>query len=277
MKRRFIQCDVFSDQPLRGNGLAVVLDGEGVSDAQMQRFAIWTQQAETTFLLPPTDPAADYRVRIFSATREMPFAGHPTLGSAAAWLHAGGVPQQAGRVVQECLIGLVEIDLSAEVPAFVAPPTEVQPMPDAEKARICGALGIGLNEVLSAVTLDNGVRRNLLELATAARVLCLDARAVSLPQFEGVSVMGRHDPRGGADYETRNLTPASLQSEDPITGSMNAAIAVWLQREGRLARDIVISQGTNLGCAGRVFVRPRGAQVMIGGHTTIVIEGSVQI
>ena len=277
MKRRFVQCDVFSDVALRGNGLAVVLDGDGLSDDQMQRFAIWTRQAETSFVQTSEDVSADYRLRIFSATREMPFAGHPTLGSAAAWLHAGGVPKQAGRVMQDCMIGLVEIDLDGPVPAFVAPFTQVTPMPEAERARICAALGIERGEVRSSVQLDNGVLRNLLELESAARVLSLDAATVSLPAFQGVSLMGAHAEGAGADFETRNLTPASLMEEDPITGSMNAAIAVWLQREGRLDRDIVIAQGTAMGCEGRVFVRQRDGDVMIGGQSTIVIEGVVDL
>lgn len=277
MRRRFIQCDVFSDEALKGNGLAVVVDGDGLSDAQMQSFAVWTNQAETTFLLPPRAGAADYRVRIFSPKREMPFAGHPTLGSAAAWQHAGGVARDATRIIQECEIGLVEIDCTGAVPAFVAPQTEISQMDPDECARICDALGIGDQEVLAAVTLDNGVLRNLLEVKDATRVLALDAGAVSLPEFAGVSVMGRYPAGAVADYETRNLTPASLMVEDPVTGSMNAAIAVWLKAQGRLEQDVVIAQGSAMGRKGRVFVTRRGGDVLIGGQTTIVIKGSVEI
>ncbi len=277
MVRRFVQCDVFSDVALKGNGLAVVLDGAGLSDAQMQDFAVWTNQAETTFIVPPVDRAADYGVRIFSPTHEMPFAGHPTLGSCAAWLQGGGVPRAPGRVVQECGIGLVEIDLSGTVPAFVAPPTAITPMDAAERLRICGALGIRAAEVLAAVTLDNGVLRHVIELPDAERVLSLDAAAVSLPAFAGVSVIGRYPAGQTAAFETRNLTPASLMAEDPITGSMNAAIAVWLKAEGRLETDIVIAQGTAMGRLGRVHVARRGADVMIGGQTVIVIEGTVHL
>jgi PhzF family phenazine biosynthesis protein len=277
MKRRFIQCDVFSDQPLKGNGLAVVLDGEGLSVAQMQAFAQWTQQAETTFLLPPSDKRADYKVRIFSATREMPFAGHPTLGSAAAWLHAGGLPQQKSRVVQDCAIGLVEIDLSGSAPAFVAPPSQISEMAKAEKARICAALGIDPSDVLASVTLDNGAERQLLELKTAVAVLALDANAVSLPVFQGVSVIGRHPDGAEAAYEVRNLTPASLMPEDAVTGSLIAAVGVWLAQTGRLQSDLIIAQGTAMGCAGCAFVSRRGADVMIGGHVCMVIEGEVDI
>lgn len=277
MKRRFIQCDVFSDQALRGNGLAVVLDGEGLSAVDMLRFAAWTHQAETTFVLPPKDPRADYAVRIFSPMREMDFAGHPTLGSCAAWLHAGGKAVDPAHVLQECKIGLVEIDHQGTVPAFVAPPTDISKIPPQELARICTALGIAPHEVVASARLYNGTLRHVIELPDAARVLSLDAAAVSLPDFEGVSVMARASQGADTDYETRNLTPASLMAEDPITGSMNAAIAVWLKTLGRLRSDIVIAQGTALGCLGRVIVSRRGADVLIGGHTTIVIEGMVDL
>jgi len=277
MKRRFMQCDVFSDQPFMGNGLAVVLEGAGLSDAQMLGFARWTQMAETTFLLPPTVAGADYKVRIFSATREMPFAGHPTLGSAAAWLHAGGRPQHSGCVVQECAIGLVEIDQSGVAPAFVAPPTITRPMEPAECARICAALGLALDEVRASVTLENGVTRQVLELAGAARVLSLDPNAVSLPAFQGVSVLGAHPDGAEADFEVRNLTPASLMPEDAVTGSLIAALAVWLHDTGRMRRDIVMAQGTAMGRKGRAYLSQRAGDVMIGGRCRVVIDGTVDI
>jgi PhzF family phenazine biosynthesis protein len=275
--RRYLQVDVFSDTILKGNGLAVVIDGQGLSEQQMQEFSIWTQQAETTFLLPPRK-GADYRVRIFSATGEMRFAGHPTLGSCAAWLYAGGVPQQAGRVIQDCGVGLVEIDLTGAAPAFVAPPTGITEMNVKDREAICGALGIATKEVVNAVRLDNGVVRNLIELSTASRVLSLDATAVSKPAFDGVSVIGAHPPDSDATYEIRNLTPASLAAEDPVTGSLIAAAACWLRERGRLTRPIVMAQGTAMGREGRAFVTLReNADVMIGGHTAIVIDGHVNL
>lgn len=276
MLRRFIQCDVFSDKALKGNGLAVVLDGEGLSEAKMQEFAIWTAQAETTFLLPPQS-GGDYRVRIFSATGEMQFAGHPTLGSAAAWLHAGGVPQRAGRMVQECAIGKVEIDLTGVAPAFLAPPTRIAPMRPEVLSTICGALGIDADEVINAVRLDNGVVRNLIELAHASRILSLDATAVRKPAFEGVSVLGAYPAGSPVDYEVRNLTPASGAIEDPVTGSLIAATAYWLRKVGRLDRPCVMAQGTAIDREGRAFITPRAGDILIGGHTTIVIEGCVTL
>lgn len=275
--RRYLQVDVFSDKILKGNGLAVVVDGHGLSDQQMQEFAIWTQQAETTFLLPPRE-GADYRVRIFSATGEMRFAGHPTLGSCAAWLHAGGVPHQTGRVIQDCGVGLVEIDLTGIAPAFVAPPTEITEMDKMDRSAICDALDIADGEVLSAVHLDNGVTRNLIELSSAARVLSLNATAVSKPAFDGVSVIGAHPSNSDAMYEIRNLTPASLAAEDPVTGSLIAAAACWLRHEGRLAEPFIMAQGTAMGREGRAFVSLReNGDVMIGGHAAIVIDGHVHL
>lgn len=277
MQRRYIQCDVFSGAAFKGNGLAVVLDSAGLSTRQMQDFAAWTQQAETTFLFPPTDPKADYAVRIFSATGEMRFAGHPTLGSAAAWLHAGGVPQSADEIVQECAIGLVPIDRTGRWPAFVAPPTEISPMDGDERARICQALGIDCQTVRFSVCLDNGALRQVIELPSAAQVLALDATAVSLPAFRGVSVLGAHPSGADADYEVRNLSPASLMPEDAVTGSLIAAIGVWLHREGRLGEGVVMAQGTAMGRAGRAMVTPRDSDVLIGGQTRIVIEGTVEM
>jgi PhzF family phenazine biosynthesis protein len=275
--RRYLQVDVFSDKILKGNGLAVVIDGYRLSEQQMQEFAIWTQQAETTFLLPPRE-GADYRVRIFSATGEMRFAGHPTLGSCAAWLYAGGVPQQAGRVIQDCGVGLVEIDLTGTAPAFVAPSTKIAEMDEKDRNAICYALGITDGEVLSAVRLDNGVVRNLIELSSAARVLSLDATAVSKPAFDGVSVIGAHSRNNEITYEIRNLTPASLAVEDPVTGSLIAATACWLLHEGRLTEPLVMAQGTAMGREGRAFVTLReNGDVMIGGHVAIVIDGHVNL
>ena len=175
-ERRFVQCDVFSPTPTRGNGLAVVVDGDGLSDAEMQAFAAWTNLAETTFLSPPQDPRADYRVRIFTTVREMPFAGHPTLGSCAAWLHAGGKPRERDRVCQECAIGLVAIDVAEPTRfAFTAPPTEIRPLAGAELERIAAALEIPAAVIVAGAELDNGPVFQALQLADAGAVLALDA------------------------------------------------------------------------------------------------------
>lgn len=275
--RRFIQCDVFSTDQMGGNPLAVVVEAEGLSDDQMQRFANWTNLAETTFLLPPRDPGADYRVRIFTPRREMKFAGHPTLGSCAAWLATGGTPRVAGKVVQECAIGLVNIDTSGDEPAFVAPGTRISPMAPAEQERYRLALGLSKDDVISAICLDNGPQWNVLELRDARTVLAIDAARVQWPEYAGLSVIGAHPSGHACAYETRNLAPSSGMSEDPITGSLNAALACWLRDRGSIADGIVISQGTCLGRTGRVSVRPSGRDLLIGGHVNILIDGHLAL
>ena len=275
-KRRFIQCDVFTSTPTKGNGLAVVVDGEGLSDAQMQDFAAWTNLAETTFLLPPTEPTADYKVKIFTPAREMLFAGHPTLGSCAAWLHCGGTARQEGVVRQECGVGVVEIDVSGDLPAFVAPPTAVEPLPDADLRAIVAALDINSNAVVRTAKLDNGPVWQVLELASAREVLAVDSAAVRWPTFQSIGLIGPHPEGSECQYEVRMLAPSSGMSEDPITGSLNAAIACWMADGGRLQQDLVIAQGTKIDRHGRIYVKPdpnvRG-RILIGGQTQILIKG----
>jgi PhzF family phenazine biosynthesis protein len=277
MKRRFIQCDVFTAVPGRGNGLAVVVDAEGLSDTQMQAFAAWTNLAETTFLLPPSDGTADYKVRIFTPAREMPFAGHPTLGSCAAWLRTGGVPARKGIVRQECGVGIVEIDTSGTVPAFVAPPTAVEPLPAESLQAITDALAIDPGRILRTAKLDNGAERQVLELKSAADVLAVDSSKVRWPAFKSIGLIGAHPKGAECDYEVRMLAPSSGMSEDPITGSLNAAIACWMQGEGRLPSEIVVAQGTVIGRLGRVYIRPLDGKVLIGGETQIMIEGTLEL
>ncbi|MEL6681150.1 MAG: PhzF family phenazine biosynthesis protein [Pseudomonadota bacterium] len=276
-KRRFIQCDVFSAKPLKGNGLAVVVDGDGLSTSQMQQFAAWTNLAETTFLQTPEEPTADYAVRIFTPGREMPFAGHPTLGSCAAWLHSGGVPREAGIVRQQCQIGVVEIDMSGAIPAFVAPPTQIAPLDQADITRLTMALDLSPGQIIGAARLDNGPVWQVLELQSAADVLAIDANRVSWPEFVALGVFGPYPEGGDVDFEVRNLAPSSGMSEDPITGSLNAAIAQWLAANGRLEKKIVMSQGTKIGREGRVYVTADADQIKIGGQVQIVIEGTVDL
>lgn len=275
-QRRFVQCDVFTSQPTRGNGLAVVLDGDGLTDEQMQTFAAWTNLAETTFLFPPTDPTADYKVRIFTPGREMPFAGHPTLGSCAAWRNAGGTPAHNGVVRQECAVGIVEIDISREVPAFVAPPTAIEPLPAEQISAISEALDIAPTSLVRTTRLDNGPVWQVFELASARDVLALDSSKVSWPDFKAIGLIGPHPAGSECDYEVRSVAPSSGMSEDPITGSLNSALACWMHAEGRLNGNIVIAQGTNIGRHGRVYVTPDpdvNGRILIGGETRILIEG----
>ena len=277
--RRFIQCDVFTPTPTRGNALAVVVDGEGLDITAMQTFAAWTNLAETTFILPPTEPEADYRLRIFTPTREMPFAGHPTLGSCAAWLHCGGQPKQAGLVRQECGVGIVEIDISdGELPAFVAPPTQIRPMQRENFEAITAVLEIPREQVLYSAELDNGPVWQAFQLVSAEAVLVLDSSRVRWPEYKSIGFIGAHAEGGECDYEVRMLAPSSGMSEDPITGSLNSALAHWLQAGGRLPQAVTVAQGTCIERHGRVSIRPvDSTAVMIGGQTHILIEGSVTL
>ncbi len=277
LERRFIQCDVFSPTPTRGNGLAVVVDGDGLDDAEMQAFAAWTNLVETTFLLPPDDASADYRVRIFSTRTEMRFAGHPTLGSCAAWLHAGGNPREPGIVRQQCNIGLVEIDISDSArPAFTAPPTAIRPADDEVVQRLAEVLDLAPESVVAAAELDNGPVFQVLELADAAAVLAADSARVLYPAFSRIGLFGRHTAGGECDYESRLLAPMNGMSEDPITGSLNSALAHWLQARDLLERPLVIAQGTQIGRHGRVYVEPKpDGNIAIGGQTHILIDGTV--
>ena len=277
--RRFVQCDVFSPIPTQGNGLAVVVDAVGLSDEQMQKFAAWTNLAETTFLLPPADPTADYRVRIFTPMREMLFAGHPTLGSCATWLHSGGVPKKVGLVRQECGIGIVDVDISqVGVLAFAAPPTTIKEMSPAKREAIIAALTIPPDTIRHTAELCNGPTWQFFELTTAEQVLALDASKVRWPEFLGIGFIAAHAAGSECGYEVRMLAPSSGMSEDPITGSLNAAIAKWMQSQGRLASPYLAAQGTSIGRVGRVTVRPDASgTAWIGGQVHILIDGQLNL
>jgi PhzF family phenazine biosynthesis protein len=275
--RRFIQVDVFSPIPTQGNGLAVVVDAEGLEDRQLQGFAAWTNLAETTFLLPPDDPTADYRVRIFTPSQELPFAGHPTLGSCAAWLHVGSEPWEPGTVRQECGIGIVDIDVAGGGLAFVAPSTTIEPLEVSQLRAITEALGIDPGVIVRSARLDNGPVFPAIHLTSAEDVLALDSSRVRWPTFDAIGFIGPHPTGSECDYEVRLLAPSSGMSEDPITGSLNAALAFWLREAGLLEEPLTISQGTAIGRHGRVYIRPSEDRILIGGNTNILIEGTVSL
>lgn len=278
MERRFIQCDVFSATPTKGNALAVVVDGDGLSDETMQRFARWTNLAETTFLMKPEVPEADYKVRIFTPAREMPFAGHPTLGSCMVWLEAGGIPRDKNLIRQQCQIGIIEIDLSAGMPAFAAPPTKIAPMEPTENMRIRKQLGLRPDQIVNAVELSNGPVWQLFELRSAAEVLEVDSSKVKWPEFKAIGLLGKANGDTNVDYEVRMLAPSSGMSEDPITGSLNAAIAKWLLSINRLTENIIVSQGTSIQREGRVSIRPdKNGTVWIGGDVHMIVEGVARL
>jgi PhzF family phenazine biosynthesis protein len=280
--RRFHQLDVFTAVPLRGNPLAVVHDAEGLDDATMAAFARWTHLSETTFLLPPTDPAADYRVRIFTPGGELPFAGHPTLGSCHAWLAAGGRPRSAGQVVQECGVGLVTVrrdEAAGGRLAFAAPPLRRSgPLPEALLARIAAALGIDRGAIVQHQWVDNGPGWCAVMLASGAAVRALmpDMAALALAELE-LGVVGAQAAGADTAFEVRAFVPSMGIGEDPVTGSLNAGLAQWLIGAGLAPPAYVAAQGSALGRAGRVHVRHDGERCWIGGDVAGCIEGTVTL
>lgn len=297
--RPFAQIDVFTAAPGYGNPVAVVLDGTDLGDAAMQRFARWTNLSETTFVLPPTDPQADYALRIFTPGGELPFAGHPTLGSCFAWLAAGGQPKSADRIVQQCAKGLIPIRRDGERLAFAAPPSVRSDPAPALLADIAQALGLEPTPIVRAQRLDNGPVWLTLQLDSADTVLALEpdhARLAALGQKVGVigvypapsaielvSRSSREARAFGAPppaplIEVRAFAAPIGVPEDPVTGSLNASLAQWLIEAGELPPRYVAAQGTALGRAGRVHVeRDAEGQVWIGGDCVGVIQGQVTL
>ncbi len=273
--RPFAQVDVFSAEPYRGNPLAVVLDAGGLAAGVMQRFANWTNLAETAFLLPPSDPGADYRVRIFTGSEEFPFAGHPTLGSAHAWLEAGGIPRQDGMLVQECGAGLVRVKRDGGRLAFAAPPlTRSGPVAEADLARIAAGLGMPREALLDASWLVNGPEWIGVLLESAEMVLAIRPDYAAMAGLK-VGVIGPHAAGSEAGFEVRTFIPGDAAAEDPVTGSFNAGAAQWLIRSGRAPESYVAAQGTVLGRSGRVHIDAAGDDIWVGGGSVSCIEGFV--
>jgi PhzF family phenazine biosynthesis protein len=276
--RPFTQVDVFTAEPYRGNPVAVVHDADGLTDAQMAAFARWTNLSETTFLLRPTDPAAaDYRLRIFTPGGELPFAGHPTLGSCHAWLAAGGRPARGGTIVQECGVGPVVLRRGAGGLQFAAPePREDAPVDASTLDRVLAALALPADAVVDHRLLDNGPRWHVLLLDSADRVLGLRPDWAAIEGVD-VGVVGPHAEGGETAFEVRGFAPGMGLTEDPVTGSLNASIGQWLIRTGRAPERYVAAQGTALGRAGRVHVeRDADGTVWVGGDTVTCIEGTVR-
>ena len=273
--RPFAQVDVFSSEPYRGNPLAVVLDAGGLASGVMQRFANWTNLAETAFLLPPSDPGADYRVRIFTGSEEFPFAGHPTLGSAHAWLEAGGIPREDGMLVQECGAGLVRVKRDGGRLAFAAPPlTRSGPVAEADLACIAAGLRMPREALLDASWLVNGPEWIGVLLESAELVLAIRPDYAAMAGLK-VGVIGPHPAGSGDDFEVRTFIPGDAAAEDPVTGSFNAGAAQWLIRSGRAPESYVAAQGTVLGRSGRVHIDAAGDDIWVGGSSVSCIEGFV--
>lgn len=280
---RFSQVDVFSARPWLGNPVAVVHDADGLSDAEMAAFANWTNLSETTFLLTPTEAGrragADYRLRIFTPALELPFAGHPTLGSARAWLEAGGRPRSEGSLVQECGAGLVPVRTWGDRLAFAAPPLlRSGPATPDECERAIAALGVDRERVLDAAWVDNGPGWLGLLLDSAETVLGLtpDAAALRRERLD-VGVIGPYPAGGPADFEVRAFIPEAGVAEDPVTGSLNAGLAQWLIGSGRAPSAYTARQGTALGRDGRVEIVTEHDQVWVGGAAVVRITGEVDL
>ncbi|NCE87993.1 MULTISPECIES: PhzF family phenazine biosynthesis protein [Pseudomonas] len=275
----FKQLDVFSGVPLKGNPLAVVLGADSLTDRQMADFANWTNLSETTFLLEPRDARADYRVRIFTTLTELPFAGHPTLGSCQAWLQAGGLPK-GEEIIQECEIGLVRIRRRGNELAFIAPPLLRSGLVEAallERVRL--GLGLAPEAIVRSQWVDNGAGWMAVMLAERDQVLALQPDYAQL-QGLAVGVIAPCDPerdRVDTQFEVRAFIAGDGAPEDPATGSLNAGVAQWLLGEGLAPERYVVSQGTAIGRAGRIYVERQGAEIWIGGAVTGCIEGRVQL
>jgi PhzF family phenazine biosynthesis protein len=284
MSRAFRQVDVFTDTPYLGNPVAVVLEADGVETAEMTRFTRWTNLSEAAFLLAPSDPTADYRLRIFTSapgtgarsTGELPFAGHPTLGGCHAWLEAGGAPRRGDRIVQECGAGLIAIRRDGGTLAFAAPPLlrsgRVEP---GLRERIAGMLGLDPGEIVDAAWVDNGPGWVGVLLESAEAVLALQPGRVELE----VGVAGPYPAHAPQAFEVRTFIPGhGAAVEDPVTGSFNAGLAQWLLATGRAQAPYTVSQGTVLGRRGRVEVsRDADGTIWVGGGTLTCISGQVEL
>jgi PhzF family phenazine biosynthesis protein len=310
--RPFKQVDVFTATPYFGNPLAVVLDGHGLTDDTMQRFARWTNLSETTFLFPPTDASADYRVRIFAPHRELNFAGHPTLGSCHAWLQAGGQPRSKEFVVQECKVGLVKVRLQGidggqQRQAFAAPPLKRAAISPVLLAQIAAALGLTARQITAAQELNNGLVWLGLLLDSPETVLQITPDYQALEKLNvnvgvvGVyaadaqsSLISRANREARAfdaaapsdsiasifkpDVEVRSFVGSTPGYEDPVTGSLNASLAQWLIAEGHAPERYLASQGVCLGRAGQVHIeRDAAGQVWVGGESVTCVDGQLAL
>lgn len=272
----FRQVDVFSAEPLRGNAVAVVFGAEGLDTERMQAFARWTQLSETTFVLPPTVPQADYRLRIFTPEEELPFAGHPTLGSCHAWLETGGTPRGA-EVIQECGVGLIRLRRDGTRLAFAAPPLRRHGPADAATcAHVARGLRVPPSELLAVEWVDNGPGWVAALLADADAVRALRPDYAAMAPLN-VGVVGPCAAGGPVAFEVRAFVPSLGVPEDPVTGSLNAGLAQWLIGSGRAPERYVASQGACLQRAGRVHVERLGPDIWVGGESVTCIAGHLSL
>ena len=274
----FSQVDVFTNELLFGNPVAVVHDADGISTDRMAAFARWTNLSETTFLLPPTEPGADYRLRIFTPVRELPFAGHPTLGTARAWLAAGGRAAREGELVQQCAAGLVRIRQAGDRLAFAAPPVlRAGPVNAADLAVLVRALRLEPGDLVDARWADNGPGWVALLLRDADTVLRLEPDRGAFGELDKVGVVGPYPPASEVAFEVRAFVPRVGLGEDPVTGSLNASVAQWLIPAGIAPARYTAAQGTRLGRRGRVHVEQRDGDIWVGGDTVVGVTGTVAL
>jgi PhzF family phenazine biosynthesis protein len=274
--RRFTQVDVFTAELTFGNPVAVIHDGDDLTVDDMANLARWTNLSETTFLSQPTDERADYHLRIFTTQSELPFAGHPTLGSAHAWLQAGGISKNPDCLVQQCGAGLVRVRRDGTRLAFAAPPLIRGGDVEAEDlTEILAFLGIDRDVVVDAQWADNGPGWVALLLRDATTVLALDPNFAGSARFGAVGVIGPHPPGSEVDFEVRAFIPVQGQGEDPVTGSLNAALGEWLIGTRRAPSSYVVAQGTVIGRRGRVYVTEVGGEVWVGGDAVTGVTGVV--
>ncbi len=275
----FHQVDVFASEPFFGNPLAVVHDADDLTATEMASITRWTNLSEAAFLLAPTSADADYRVRIFAPAAELPFAGHPTLGSCAAWLAAGGVAHRPDAIVQECGAGLIPIRRTGDQLAFAAPPmVRFEPVAPAELAEAAFVLGLEQDDVVAAQWIDNGPGWMGIQLANAEAVLALEPPARRMQHFD-VGLVGLHAPGSPCAIEVRAFfnDPTGMIREDPVTGSLNASVAQWLLGNGTLSPPYVAAQGTALGRRGRVHVDRIGDDIWVGGEATLRVTGMIAV
>ena len=267
--------DVFTDTPYFGNPVAVVLGADGLTGEQMQRFARWTNLSETTFVLAPRASGADYLVRIFTPTSELPFAGHPTLGTCHAWLEVGGRPADPGAIVQECGAGLITVRRTDAGLTFAAPPlVRSGPVDEPVAERVARSLNIARSDIVDIAWADNGPGWVAVLLASAEAVLAVRPGAVDMD----IGVAGPYPDGSPAALEVRAFSPQISPVEDPVTGSLNASLGQWLLAAGRITAPYVASQGTAMGRRGRVHVsRDADGQVWVGGGTVTCISGTVEL
>lgn len=280
MQRRFQLVDVFSDQPFSGNPLAVVADADGLSTEHMQQITRWMNLSETAFLLSPTIAEADYRVRIFTLAREMPFAGHPTLGSCHAWLRGGGRPHDGAEIIQECGAGLVRIRQGHATLAFAAPPlVRTGPVDEPELEEIARVLRIPRSDIVDAQWADNGPGWIVVLLETAQAVLDLEPARDHATRLD-VGIVGPYPSGSQPAFELRAIFTDHYGTirEDPVTGSLSASAAQWLLATGRATAPYTASQGARVGRDGRIYISQDGdGTVWVGGRTRTLFDGHSSI